>query len=103
MATYGSQAQSAAQSEGVKSTPLGNQQSSRGLFADLFSSQPSPKNLTVPQKDLLVFFRQLAVILQSGVALAQGLLLISDNMTNQRFAGCIQHIAPRLSAGEELS
>jgi len=103
MATYGSQAQSAAQSEGVKSTPLGNQQSSRGLFADLFSSQPSPKNLTVPQKDLLVFFRQLAVILQSGVALAQGLLLISDNMTNQRFAGCIQHIAARLSAGEELS
>ena len=102
MATYGSQAQSAAQSEGVKSTPLGNQQSSRGLFADLFSSQPSPKNLTVPQKDLLVFFRQLAVILQSGVALAQGLLLISDNMTNQRFAGCIQHIAARLSAGEEL-
>ena len=103
MATYGSQAQSAAQSEGVKSTPLGSQQSSRGLFADLFSSQPSPKNLTVPQKDLLVFFRQLAVILQSGVALAQGLLLISDNMTNQRFAGCIQHIAARLSAGEELS
>jgi len=103
MATYGSQAQSAAKSEGVKSTPLGSQQSSRGLFADLFSSQPSPKNLTVPQKDLLVFFRQLAVILQSGVALAQGLLLISDNMTNQRFAGCIQHIAARLSAGEELS
>jgi len=103
MATYGSQPQSAAQSEGVRSTPVGSQQSSGGLFADLFSSQPSPKNLTVPQKDLLVFFRQLAVILQSGVALAQGLLLISDNMTNQRFAGCIQHIAARLSAGEELS
>ena len=103
MATYGSQVQSAAQSEGVKSTPVGSRQISSGLFADLFNSQPSPKNLTVPQKDLLVFFRQLAVILQSGVALAQGLLLISDNMTNQRFAGCIQHIAARLSAGEELS
>ena len=103
MATYGSQGQSAAQSEGVKSTPVGSRQISSGLFADLFNSQPSPKNLTVPQKDLLVFFRQLAVILQSGVALAQGLLLISDNMTNKRFAGCIQHIAARLSAGEELS
>ena len=103
MATYGSQVQSAAQSEGVKSTPVGSRQISSGLFADLFNSQPSPKNLTVPQKDLLVFFRQLAVILQSGVALAQGLLLISDNMTNKRFAGCIQHIAARLSAGEELS
>ena len=103
MATYGSQTQSAAQSEGVKSTPLGSRQISSGLFSDLFSSQPSPKNLTVSQKDLLVFFRQLAVILQSGVALAQGLLLISDNMTNKRFAGCIQHIAARLSAGEELS
>ena len=103
MATYGSQPQSAAPSEGVRSRPVGNQQSSSGLFAELFSSQPSPKNLTIPQKDLLVFFRQLAVILQSGVALAQGLLLISDNMTNQRFAGCIQHIAARLSAGEELS
>ena len=103
MATYGSQVQSAGQSEGVKNTPVGSRQISSGLFADLFNNQPSPKNLTVPQKDLLVFFRQLAVILQSGVALAQGLLLISDNMTNQRFAGCIQHIAARLSAGEELS
>ena len=103
MATYGAQPQSAAQTAEVKSTSLGSQQSNGGLFADLFSSQPSPKNLTVPQKDLLVFFRQLAVILQSGVALAQGLMLIAENMTNPRLASCVQHIAARLSAGEELS
>ena len=103
MATYGAQPQSRKQNTGLDNTGSGNKKESGGLFADLFSSQPAPKNLTVPQKDLLVFFRQLAVILQSGVPLAQGLLLISDNMTNQRFAGCIQHIAVRLSAGEELS
>ena len=103
MATYGAQPQSKAQSAGLSSTSIGREQNNGGLFADLFSSQPSPKNLTVPQKDLLVFFRQLAVILQSGVPLAQGLLLIADNMTNKRFAGCVQHIAARLSAGEELS
>ena len=103
MATYGSQPKSTQKSSGITRTYLGKQQSNDGLFADLFSSQPSPKNLKVPQKDLLVFFRQLAVILQSGVPLAQGLFLIADNMSNQRLAGCVQHIAARLSAGEELS
>ena len=103
MATYGARPQSAAQSAESGSTSSGRQQNNSGLFSDIFSSQPSPKNLKVPQKDLLVFFRQLAVILQSGVALAQGLLLIADNMTNKQFAGCVQHIAARLSAGEELS
>ena len=103
MATYGAQPQYKAQSAVLSSTAFGREQNNGGLFADLFSSQPSPKNLTVPQKDLLVFFRQLAVILQSGVPLAQGLLLIADNMTNKHFAGCVKHIAARLSAGEELS
>ena len=103
MATYGARPQSAAQSAESGSTSSGRQQNNSGLFSDIFSSQPSPKNLKVPEKDLLVFFRQLAVILQSGVALAQGLLLIADNMTNKQFAGCVQHIAARLSAGEELS
>ena len=103
MAIYGSQDKSKPQSSGGSNTLSGNKQNNPGLLSDLFSSQPSPKKLTVPQKDLLVFFRQLSVILQSGVPLAQGLLLIADNMTNQRLAGCVQHIAARLSAGEELS
>jgi type IV pilus assembly protein PilC len=103
MATYGAQPQSAQKPYRGLNKPSESKQADEGLFSDLFSTQPSPKNLKVPQKDLLVFFRQLAVILQSGVPLAQGLLLIAENMTNQRFATCVQHIAARLSAGEELS
>ena len=103
MATYGVLAQSKAGSAAISSSLENNKQVNTGVFADLFGSQPSPKNLKVSQKDLLIFFRQLAVILQSGVPLAQGLLLIADNMSNKRFAGCVQHIAARLSAGEELS
>lgn len=80
------------------STKERRSESTNSLFADLFSIQPSPKNLTVPQKDLLIFYRQLAVILQSGVPLAQGLLLIAENMTNKKLAGYIKHIAVRLSA-----
>ena len=67
------------------------------------SNQPSPAKLKVPQKDLLVFFRQMAVILQSGVPLAQGMQLIAENMTNAKLANCVQRIASRISAGEELS
>ena len=66
-------------------------------------NQPPAAKLTVPQKDLLVFFRQLSVILESGVALAQGMLLIAENMTNAKLAYCVQTIAFRLNAGEELS
>lgn len=63
----------------------------------------SPKNFKVPQKDLLIFFRQLAVILQSGVPLAQGIELLSENTKNEKFAYLQLQIAARLSAGEELS
>ena len=64
---------------------------------------PTPGRLKVPQKDLLIFFRQLAVILQSGVPLAQGLELLASNMTNPQLAACVTQIALRLNAGEELS
>ena len=66
-------------------------------------NQPPPAKLKVPQKDLLVFFRQLSVILESGVALAQGMVLIAENMTNVKLAYCIQTIAFKLNAGEDLS
>ncbi len=69
----------------------------------LFNSQQAPARLTVPQKDLLVFFRQLSVILQSGVAIAQGMILIAENMTNRKLANAVQNIAGRLTAGDELS
>ncbi|PYE01073.1 type II secretion system F family protein [Prochlorococcus marinus] len=63
----------------------------------------SSRNLKVPQKDLLIFFRQLAVILQSGVPLAQGIILLSENTKNKNFATIQSKIASRLSSGEELS
>ena len=43
------------------------------------------------------------MILESGVALAQGMILIAENMTNAKLAYCVQTIAFQLNAGEELS
>ena len=77
--------------------------STSGLLDELLGGQPAPKNLKVPQKDLLVFFRQLAVVLQSGVSLAQGMILIAENMNNKKLAHCVLRISARLSAGEDLS
>ena len=77
--------------------------STSGLLNELLGGQPAPKNLKVPQKDLLVFFRQLAVVLQSGVSLAQGMILIAENMNNKKLAHCVLRISARLSAGEDLS
>jgi len=98
MAQYGSSSSSRIATPAVNPATA-----STGIFADLFSSEVLPKNLKVPQKDLLVFFRQLAVVLQSGVPLSQGLDLLAENMTNPKFSTCISRIAARLSAGEELS
>ena len=67
------------------------------------SRQPAPGKLTVPQKDLVIFFRQLSVILESGIPLAQGLTLIAENMSNKQLAACIERIAARLGSGDELS
>ena len=85
------------------SNTIQRKQQSSGLLSELMGGQPAPARLKVPQKDLLVFFRQLAVILQSGVPLAQGLILIAENMTNENLSQCVQRISSRLSAGEELS
>jgi len=43
------------------------------------------------------------VILQSGIPLAQGLVLIAENMTNPKLAFCAERIAARLGSGDELS
>tara|TARA_Y100001978_G_C23661247_1_gene418777 strand:- start:196 stop:1359 length:1164 start_codon:yes stop_codon:yes gene_type:complete len=59
--------------------------------------------LRVPQSDLLVFFRQMSVMLKSGVPLAQALELLSENMTNKEFGANILDISKRLGSGEELS
>ena len=90
---------------GIASLPSGNQRNTPSPTARpaVPRGMPSPGRLKVPQKDLLIFFRQLAVILQSGVPLAQGLELLASNMTNPQLAACITQIALRLNAGEELS
>ena len=98
MATYGTTTATA----GITSANA-SKNTSGGLLAELMGGQPAPARLKIPQKDLLMFFRQLAVILQSGVPLAQGMILIAENMSNDRLSYCIQRISARLSAGEELS
>ncbi len=96
MAEYGEASQPQQSAQNISSA---NQPS----MAEAPMPQISPKRLKIPQKDLLVFFRQLAVVLQSGVSLAQGLVLIGENMTNKKFRACIYAIAARLNAGEDLS
>ena len=98
MATYGGQALTARSSSGTRDTTV-----SRELSAERIRGQPVPARLKIPQKDLLMFFRQLAVILQSGVPLAQGMVLIAENMTNEKLSHCVKRVSARISAGEELS
>ncbi len=64
---------------------------------------PPNSKLKVPQSDLLVFFRQMAVMLKSGVPLSQALELLAENMTNKEFGANILDISRRLGGGEELS
>jgi type IV pilus assembly protein PilC len=97
MVKYGQQLRKGA---GDNSSSQSSQQPTVLLSA---KNQPAPGKLKVPQKDLLIFFRQLSVILESGVALAQGMILIAENMNNLKLAHCVQQISMRLNAGEELS
>ena len=64
--------------------------------------EPNSK-LKVPQNDLLVFFRQMSVMLKSGVPLSQALELLAENMTNKKFGANIFDVSKRLGSGEELS
>ena len=64
--------------------------------------EPNTK-LKVKQNDLLVFFRQMSVMLKSGVPLGQGLELLAENMTNKKFGACIYDVSKKLSGGEDLS
>ena len=103
MASYGAKPTDRRSQLASSSTQAGNPSPTSINPGGLFNRQPTPAQLSVPQKDLLVFFRQLSVILQSGVAIAQGMVLIAENMTNRKLAHAVQTIASRLTAGEELS
>ncbi len=69
---------------------------------DIFN-QNKTSSLRVPLKVKLIFFRQLSVILKSGVPLSQGLDLLSENITNKPFAVCIKDISSDLGSGVDLS
>ena len=64
--------------------------------------EPNTK-LRVPQNDLLVFFRQMAVMQRSGISIQQAMELLAENMTNKRFGSNILEVSRRLGSGEELS
>ena len=64
--------------------------------------EPNSK-LKVPRNDLLVFFRQMSVMLKSGVPLSQALELLAENMTNKKFGANVFDVSKRLGSGEELS
>ncbi|ABX08753.1 type II secretion system F family protein [Prochlorococcus marinus] len=97
MAKYGS----ANNNSTLKNDSADNSNNRKSTLSNSYLA-PNSK-LKVNQKDLLVFFRQLSVMLQSGVPLAQGLELLSENMINKKFAACIFDISRRLSGGQELS
>ena len=103
MASYGERPVSQRTNELRAAPQRTKDQISPSNQSGFFNKQPAPAQLTIPQKDLLVFFRQLSVILQSGVAIAQGMVLIAENMTNRKLAHAVKTIAGRLTAGEELS
>lgn len=71
----------------------------------LFSGNRSvpPEKLKVKAGEMAVFLRQLAVILQTGIPLAQGLTLLGENLQNPQFRQAILQISDRLSSGTELS
>ncbi len=72
------------------------------LNFSLFDSS-NTKRIKINLKTKLIFFRQLSVILQSGVPLSQGLDLLSENITNKKFAKCIDNISKDLGSGKDLS
>ena len=87
----------------VRSAPPVAAASSITLFGLGKPRQPPPAKLKVKNGELMVFFRQLAVILQTGVPLSQGLELLAENITNAQFAFAVAQISGRLNAGQDLS
>ena len=64
--------------------------------------EPNTK-LKVQQEDLLIFFRQMSVMLKSGVPLSQALELLAENVNNKKFGANLFDVSKRLGGGEELS
>ena len=71
----------------------------------IFSPISSRKKRRISAKldTKLIFFRQLSIILRSGVPLSQGLQLLSENISDKNFANCVRDIASQLNSGKDLS
>ena len=84
-------------------TKISTKNVNQSFLSDFITGKTSPRRLKIPLKIRLIFFRQLSVILQSGVPLSQGLELLAENMTNKNFSQCILNISNDLGSGQELS
>tara|TARA_Y100001968_G_scaffold194028_1_gene177969 strand:+ start:6553 stop:7722 length:1170 start_codon:yes stop_codon:yes gene_type:complete len=80
-----------------------NKSNDKKAFEFTFLSTKNLKSIKVSLNDRLIFFRQLSVILKSGVPLAEGLKLLSINMSNKSFGKCISNISDDLRKGMDLS
>ena len=69
----------------------------------LDSAYPINTKLKVEEADLLIFFRQMSVMLKSGVPLSQGIELLAENVNNKKFGANLFDVSKRLGGGEELS
>lgn len=57
----------------------------------------------IKAKDIAIFSRQLATMLEAGVPLVQGLEIIGDGQTNQTFRGLIQKVRTEIEGGSSLA
>ena len=64
MASYGAKPTDQSSVSATNTTIVGNIPRTSIESGGFFNRQPAPAQLNIPQKDLVVFFRQLSVILQ---------------------------------------
>jgi len=63
---------------------------------------PSPRT-KVKSKELLIFTRQLSTIVNSGLALLQGLDILAEQTDEEKFAAVIRDVAAQVEGGETFS
>jgi len=69
----------------------------------LLSNSPTIFRKTVKPEEIIMFSRQLALLLESGVGIVQGLELLQKQSTNKDFTRILKSIVADLRAGSPLS
>ena len=82
-------------------TSIDNERKENTIFSPINSRKK--RRISTKLETKLIFFRQLSIILSSGVPLSQGLQLLSENISDKNFANCVQDIALQLNSGKDLS